>query len=109
MYTFPKLLKTIREESKLTQAQFAGALGVSTVLIAMVETNQKKVSRAFLLKLAKLMNVHPSSITPFIYMDETMDYNNLSKIEKTLIDWGEKMQTHLIVDKSKILRKYADK
>ncbi len=106
MYSFPELIKKIRGEAGLTQAEFAKALGVSTVLITMVETNQKEVSKKLLIKIAERLGVHPSSITPFMFMDKRMN-NNPSAIEKNFIEWGEKMQVHLIKKRAKLLRKYA--
>ena len=107
MHTFPKLIRTIRDEAELTQAEFAEALGVSTVLVTMVETGQKDVSKNFLLRLAELMNVHPASITPFLFIDEGALFNNPSKAERLMIEWGEKMQKLLIEDRAKLLKKYA--
>ena len=92
----------------LTQAEFAKALGVSAVLIAMVETGQKEVSKNLLIKIAELLNVHPSSITPFLFIDREKFSKDPSAIDKKFIEWGEKMQTHLIKDRAKLLKKYAN-
>lgn len=108
MYTFPDLIKKIRDEAGLTQAEFAKALGVSAVLIAMVETGQKEVSKNLLIKIAELLNVHPSSITPFLFIDREKFSKDLSAIDKKFIEWGEKMQTHLIKDRARLLKKYAN-
>ena len=105
MYTFPELIKKIRDEAGLTQAEFATALDVSAVLIAMIETGQKEVSKNFILKLAELMNVHPVSITPFLFVGN--EEASSVGIEKTLIKWGEKMQVYLIKDRAKKLHQYA--
>lgn len=107
MYAFPELIKKIREEAGLTQSEFAEALSVSTVLIAMVETGQKEVSKKFLLRLAGLLNVHPASITPFLFINKDNTLEKITGIEKALMEWGEKMQLMLIKDKTKKLRKYA--
>jgi len=104
MYSFPELIKKIRNEAGLTQAEFAKALGVSTVLIAMVETGQKEVSKKLLIKIADLLNVHPSSITPFLFIDKENLSKNPLAMEKKIIEWGEKMQTHLIKNRAKLLR-----
>ncbi len=105
MYTFPQLLKRIREESKLTQDQLATALGVSEVLITMLETGQKEVSKNFVVRLAEALKVSPNSITPFIF--DVNDSRNLSGIESQLIKLGERLQTYLIQNKAKNLKKYA--
>jgi transcriptional regulator with XRE-family HTH domain len=107
MYSFPDLIKKIRDEAGLTQAEFAEALGVSAVLIAMVETGQKEVSKKLLIKIAERLNVRPSSITPFLFIDKEKLSKNPSAIEKKFIEWGEKMQVHLIKDRTKLLKKYA--
>lgn len=109
MYTFPDLIKKIRKEASLTQSDFAIALDVSPVLIAMVETGQKEVSKNFITKLANLMEVHPSSITPFLFFETNQSPQGLSGIEKSLVNFGEKMQQHLIHKKAPLLRKYARK
>ncbi len=90
MYAFPELLKRIRDESDLTQEELASALGVSTVLIAMIETGQKEASKAFIVKLAEKLGVHPGSITPFLFANEKAE--KLSGIERTLVSLGEKLQ-----------------
>jgi transcriptional regulator with XRE-family HTH domain len=107
MYTFPELVKKIREESGLTQAEFARALDVSTVLISMIETGQKEVSKNFLTTLARKMNVQPSSITPFLFFQKDTPTHKMSRIEIMLVRWGEKMQVYLIKDRSKIFSKHA--
>lgn len=109
MYTFPILIKKIREEAGLTQAQLATALDVSPVLIAMVEGGQKKISKKLISKLSRKLNIHPSSITPAIFIDENFNLKNLSKVERSLICWGEKIQEILITNRSKLLKKYAKK
>ncbi len=107
MYSFPNLIKKIREASGLTQKEFAKILSVSTVLISMVETGQKEVSRNLITRLANKLKVHPSSITPFLFTDENLNSKNLSTLEKTIIDLGEKLQIFLIEKKSNNLKKYA--
>ena len=107
MYTFPELIKNIRNEADLTQAEFAKAVDVSPVLIAMVETGQKEVSKKLLLKIAESLDVHPASITPFLYGHEARDGQHLSTVERQFLTWGTKLQNHLIKTKSKNLKKYA--
>lgn len=107
MYTFPELLKKIREEGNLTQEEMAKALDVSTVLVSMVETGQKEASKAFVIKLAEKMDVRPSSIMPFVLDDELNKPQKISGVEKSLIEVGEKLQTYLIKTKAKRLKKYA--
>jgi len=107
MYTFRDLLKRIRLEAGLTQEELSKILRVSTVLIAMVETGQKEVSRNLIERLARRLEVHPSSITPFVFIDKNVDLNKLPKMEKTLIKFGERMQKYLIHQRSQNLKKYA--
>jgi len=106
MYSFQELLKKIREESELTQAEFARILGVSTVLISMMETGQKEVSKGFILKLADKLGVHPATILPFA-IDGEIPLRNLSGPERALIEVGENLQSYLIKTKSKRLQRYV--
>lgn len=105
MYSFPELIKKIRTEAGLTQAEFAGELKVSSVLIAMVESGQKPVSKSLLLKLAERLDVHPASITPFLYSDNIQS-SEISGVEKQFLALGAKLQEHLIKNRSKRLRKH---
>ena len=91
----------------MTQAEFAKALGVSAVLIAMVETGQKEVSKNLLIKIAEGLKVHPSSITPFLFSNKNESKDSLSEIEGKFIKWGEKLQEHLIKNRAKLLKQYA--
>lgn len=106
MYSFPELIKKIRTEAGLTQAEFAQAIEVSPVLIAMVESGQKEVSKKLLVKIADALKVHPASISPFLYGSEVKD-DRQSALEKQFLGWGTKLQDHLIKDRSKLLRKDA--
>lgn len=107
MYSFPELIKKIRNEAELTQTELAKALGVSSVLISMVETGQKQVSKKLLVRIAERLNVNPSSITPFLFSDKNKTGKDLSEIEGRFIKWGEKLQEHLIKDRAKLLKQYA--
>ncbi len=107
MYTFPELIKKIRKEAGLSQEEFATALDVSTVLIAMVETGQKEVSKNLLTRLAEKMDVHPASITPFLFIEKDKPLSSITLIERKFISWGEQMQEHLIQDRAKLLSRYA--
>ncbi len=104
MLTFSQLVRSIREEADLTQAEFAAKLGVSTVLISMIETDQKEVSKNFILKLAKALDVHPASITPFIFIDQEYPLTKVGQVNNWLISFGERMQRTLIASKAKRLR-----
>lgn len=101
MYTFPELLKEIRHETGLTQSALAEKLGVSTVLIAMLETSQKEPTKKFVNNLAEKMNVMPQSIIPFVYSVNKYNENNMSKLEKQLIKLGMKLQSELVKKKAK--------
>lgn len=103
MFTFPELIKKIRNEAGLNQPDFAAKIGVSSALIAMIETGQKEVSKKFIVKLAAALNVHPTSITPFLFYDGT-DLSSLSGIEKKIIEQGAKLQIQLIEKRSKLLK-----
>lgn len=104
MYSFPELIKKIRNEAGLTQAEFARIIDVSPVLIAMIESGQKEVSKKLILKLANSLRVHPASITPFLYGERAGNNEKLSAIEKQFIDWGVRLQNYLIKERAKLLR-----
>ena len=88
----------------MTQAEFAACLDVSPVLITKLETGKKEVSKKFLIKLAKKLDVHPSSITPFLFISENFsNEQSLSAMEKRFIQLGEKFQLYLIRDRAKKL------
>lgn len=107
MYSFPELIKKIRNEAGLTQDEFAKALGVSSILITKIEAGEKEVSKKLLLKLAGILNVSAFSITPFLFHENEKSKNNISVIEKGLIDLGEKMQKYLIENRAKNLKRYG--
>jgi transcriptional regulator with XRE-family HTH domain len=107
MKTFPKLLKEIREESGLTQGQFANAIGVSKILVSMIETGQKEASKSFVFKLSEKLGVHPSSILPFAFTLPAQPIQKLSVLEKKLINIGSKFQNYLVKEKSKKLKNYV--
>lgn len=107
MNSFPELIKEIRKVSDLTQKEFADVLGVSTILVSMIEAGQKEVSKNFIIKLSDKLEVNPSSITPFLYIHKDVDNKNISEIEKKFICFGEKLQDYLINKKAKNLKKYA--
>lgn len=105
MLTFPELIKKIRESSGLTQEEFAKVLSVSTVLISMIESGQKEVSKKLIKNLAGKLEVHPNSIAPFLYSH--LELKSLSAIEKEMIKLGERIQHYLIQKKAKNLKKYV--
>lgn len=105
MYSFPDLIKKIRASSGLTQEQLAKALDVSTILISMVESGQKEVSKNLIVRLSDILDVHPSSITPFLFAIDNS--KNVSSIEKKIIEIGEQFQDFLINNKAKKLKEYV--
>ena len=109
MYNFPNFLKRIRKIGGLTQPELAKALGVSTILVSMIESGQKKVSKGFVVKLSKWLDIHPGSISPFLFEDHPVNLNKVSKLEKSLFKIGLKIQNQLIESKVKKLKKYASK
>lgn len=105
MHTFPDLLKKIRTRADLTQEDLAKTLGVSTILVTLIETGKKQASRGFIQKLADNLDVNPSSITPFAMIEEDMNTKKLSNVEKSLLEVGQKLQNYLIEKKAKNLRR----
>ncbi|MFA5129985.1 MAG: helix-turn-helix transcriptional regulator [Patescibacteria group bacterium] len=107
MYSFSEFLKKIREESDLRQEDLARILGVSTILVSMIETGQKDVSKKFIKVLADKMGVSPISITPFLILEKETTFKHISHTEKTFIRLAEKLQIHLIQMKAKNLKRYV--
>lgn len=103
MYDFPELLKNIRKETRLTQSALASKLGVSAVLIAMIESGQKEPSKKFVEILAVKMDVSPRAIIPFIYASNK--YIDDSPFEKRLSQFGMSLQKQLISKKAKNILK----
>ena len=104
LLTFPELIKLIRQEAGLTQIEFAKLMEVSPVLIAMVESEQREVSKKFIEKLASVLDVHPASITPFLYSQSGEPNDTTSDLEKKLLSIGVKLQDYLIKKRAKKLR-----
>ena len=109
MYKFKDLLKQIRDGAGLTQEELGAAIGVSTILISMVETGQKEPSKALVVKLADKLDVRPSSLMPFVLPESDIRHSKISGVEKAFVALGERLQTHLIDVKSKKLKQYAKK
>lgn len=77
---------------------------VSPILIAMIESGQRGVSKKFIDKLASNLGVNSSSITPFLYLNGDTQLSDISGLEKQLLSIGSKLQKHLIEKKAKNLR-----
>lgn len=88
----------------MTQTEFARLLDVSPILIAMVETGQKDVSKSLVEKIARLLDVQPASISPFLFTHKISSIKDLSFIEQQLYKYGTKLQEQLIEKKAKLLR-----
>lgn len=104
MESFPSLIRKIRVKSGLTQTEFARLLDVSPILIAMVETGQKDVSKSLVEKIARILDVQPASISPFLFTHKISSIKDLSFIEQQLYKYGTKLQEQLIEQKAKLLR-----
>ncbi|NCN82754.1 MAG: helix-turn-helix transcriptional regulator [Candidatus Pacebacteria bacterium] len=105
MNSLPIFLKQLRKASSLTQIELANALGVSTVLISMLESGQKKASLKFLHILARKLKVHPGAIAPLAFNDHaSANQSETSQLEKKLINLGIKLQEELIKKKAKYLK-----
>lgn len=104
LYTFPKLIKSIRQEADLTQLEFASLMEVSPILIAMIESGKREVSKKFIEKLASVLDVHPASITPFLYPQSSYPTSKAIGVEGKLLSIGIKLQEYLIKKKAKNLK-----
>lgn len=102
--TLPIFLKRLRKASTLTQPELAKILGVSAVLISMIESGQKKASLKFINTLAEKLKVHPGAIAPLAFNDFEGDDREISSLEKQLIKLGSKLQNELIEKMAKYLK-----
>lgn len=106
-FTFAELLKQIRKTAKFNQQELADVLGVSKVLIGMLESNMKEPSRKFIANLAEKLDVHTSALMPFVAFEEEPEVDSLSSLEKKLMQIGVKLQNNLIQKKAKNLLQYV--
>ena len=79
----------------------AKKIGVSPVLIAMIESGQKEPSKKLVELLAKRMKVSPKAIIPFIY--NTNKYIDDDVLESKIMNFGLYLQKQLISKKAKNL------
>ena len=87
----------------MTQGQFAESIGVSKILVAKVESNEKEATKFLVQAVANKLEVHPSVLMPFVPIGKEDDFENLTGIEKKFITLGAQLQTALINKKSKLL------
>lgn len=99
MKKFSEIVRTIRDGSGLSQNEFAKELGVSSIYVSKIETEQKEVSKKFLIRLAEFADIHPSALAPFLFFNDDIDESKLSDIEKSLVNFGENLQARLIEKK----------
>jgi len=104
MNTIAIFLKQLRKTCALTQPELAELMGVSTVLISMIESGQKTASIKFVNQLAETLGVHPGAIAPLAFAGQDSANGRRSPIEQKLIDLGQKLQQQLIEKKAKELR-----
>jgi len=83
-----KRVRILREDQRMTQIELARAVGVSNPFISMLESGQRGVDVETLLKLAKVLRVHPYILISDLDIpeDRLVVLNNLLK----LIQHGEK-------------------
>jgi len=104
MQSFAIFLKQLRKQGNLTQSDLANSLGVSTVLISMIESEQKKASVKLLKTLAKKLKIHPFVLAPFAFSDINSSEHNLSSLEKELLKIGSKLQQKIALDRAELLK-----
>lgn len=91
-----QLIRDIRKETGLNQEQFAKTLGISKILLALIETDQRNPSALFMEKLSSQMGVHVSTLLPFSALYEIDEKNQLSSIEKKLLNWSKDMRDYML-------------
>ena len=101
MYTQRELLKGIRKTAGLTQQELADLLGVHKMLIAMLETGKREMTKDFIDKLAKALGVSSFSISPVLYANEERP----SGLAGKLVDLAEALQETLVTKTAKRLTK----
>jgi len=99
MKKFSDIVKNIRDEAGLSQKDFAIELGVSTIYISKIETEQKEASKQFLIRLSDFVGVHPSTLAPYLFYDEHIDEERMTFLEKKLIEIVENLQTRVFKKK----------
>lgn len=104
MYTFSSLLRFLRREAKITQKELAEILGVSKVLIVMIENNTKEPSKKFVLNLADKLKIHPSALMPFVSIEDEINISNYSGLEKKLLQISIQLQEKLLKKKALLLK-----
>jgi transcriptional regulator with XRE-family HTH domain len=107
MRTFGEFLKEVRTAAgKMSQAELAKALDVSTVLITMVETGKKSPSKKLVAKLAEKLEVRPAAIMPLL--DSSDFLLKTSRIERLAMEAIENLQIELIQKRAPKLSRYAN-
>lgn len=105
MKSFWNFIKEIRQGSWLNQEEFAKTLGVSKILIAMVESWQKSASKDLVWKLSEVLEIWKYTLFPFID-EENYQIESLSLVEKMMLENMEKVRDYIL---SKRVRKITDK
>ncbi|MBP6981659.1 helix-turn-helix transcriptional regulator [Candidatus Gracilibacteria bacterium] len=105
MKKFSSFLKELRNSADINQSQFAEIMGVSPLLITLLETDKKEPSKKFINSLADKLGVKATSLLPLI-ADEIIDVSKLSGLEKSLIEIVDKLQVMLITKNAKKLSSY---
>jgi len=104
MYSLPQFLKELRKQENLSQFDLAQIIGVSTILISMIEAGQKTASRKFIELLSNKLQVNPGTLALFSYDLKQESSKDLTVLEKNLLDIGTKFQKQLITKKAKNLK-----
>lgn len=87
-------LKRYRGEKKFSQAQLAEACGVATGTIGNIECGVAKPSFDLLIKIANVLNIHPSKL--FSQVDEEPIINNENDEHKMLLQIHELLEKHFM-------------
>ena len=85
----------------MNQQQFADFLGISKILLAMVESEVRDPSKEFILKLSRKLKIHPSVIFSIRAMEEEYQTTKPTRLEIDLMKLNLKLQNFLIKKRAK--------
>ena len=76
--TFGETVRMLREEKNLTLREVAETLGIDTSMLGKIEKNNRKPTKLFIEKFARLFNVNDKDLT-IAYLSDTVAYQILDE------------------------------